>query len=92
MHQITFLLSQNYKELRVRTLRDDLSNLNSSFVEEREYLESEISDMNKKIPNYFKDYWNYIDNTTYLLILVLTILHIVDVSAHSTNLALWVAR
>lgn len=76
----------------MRTLRDDLANLNSSFVEEREYLESEISDMNKKIPNYFKDYWNYIDDATYLLILVLIVLHIVDVAAHSTNIALWVAR
>lgn len=48
--------------------------------------------MNKKIPNYFKDYWNYIDNATYLLIIVLVALHIVDITAHSTDLALWVAR
>ena len=83
---------QNYKDLRRKTLQDDLKNMSSKFVEERQYLESELASLNRKIPTYFTDYWNYVDLTTYLLIFILIVLHIVDIFFHSVTLALWVAR
>lgn len=78
--------------MRRQILQDDLSNLSANFVEERQFLESEISRLNKKIPSYFTDLWNYVDLITYLLILVLICLHLTDIFSHTTTLALWTAR
>lgn len=59
---------------------------------EREFLEDEIARLKKTRSSYFKDPWNYVDLFTYVLLLVLVVLHCVDIGAHSINLALWVAR
>lgn len=73
-------------------LQDDIKNLSPNLIEEKNYLESEISQLSKNKSNYFKDPWNIIDVTAYLLILFLVILHVTDIAVHSTSLAQWVAR
>ena len=83
---------QDYQKLRSKMLQDDLNNVNCAFAEEKQFFESEITRLRKMRPNYFKDPWNFIDLVTYLLIFVLTILHVTDVFFHSPTFAMWVAR
>ncbi len=53
---------------------------------------SELKNIKKSPPSYFKDPWNILDIVTYVSLLLLTALHVADVVAHTTKLAEWTAR
>lgn len=90
----TRLLSflQKFKKGRIKALQEDLENIDTHLIEERQFLCHEIAKLSKSKPPYFSDLWNYLDIATYFLIFILTALHIADITAHSTTLALWTAR
>lgn len=78
--------------MRTQALQDDLANTDVSLPEERKYLEHELLKVRRSPPNYFQSPWNVIDIVTFVIMLVIIILHIVDVITHSEQLALWTAR
>ena len=78
--------------MRTQALQDDLANTDLSLPEERKYLEHELLKVRRSPPNYFQSPWNVIDVVTFVIMLVIIILHIVDVITHSEQLALWTAR
>ena len=78
--------------MRSQALQDDLTNTDVSLPEERKYLEHELVKVRRSPPNYFRNPWNIIDVVTFVIMLVIIILHIVDVVTHSEQLALWTAR
>ena len=84
--------TQNYTRMRTQALQDDLANIDVSLPEERKYLEHEVLKVRRSPPNYFRSPWNIIDIVTFVIMLVIIILHIVDVITHSEQLALWTAR
>ena len=84
--------TQHYTKMRSQALQDDLTNTDVSLPEERKYLEHELVTVRRSPPNYFRNPWNIIDIVTFVIMLVIMILHIVDVVTHSEQLALWAAR
>ncbi|KAI8478980.1 LON peptidase N-terminal domain and RING finger protein 2 [Branchiostoma belcheri] len=81
-----------WQKWRTEEIKKDLTFCHPRWPEEREFLLREIEQIQEQKSVYFSDFWNLFDWTLYLLLLVCITTHIVDVFAHSTELARWHIR
>ncbi|XP_078610224.1 uncharacterized protein LOC144881203 isoform X4 [Branchiostoma floridae x Branchiostoma japonicum] len=83
---------QAWQKWRTEEIRKDLTFCHPRWPEERAFLLREIDQIQDQKSSYFSDFWNLFDWTLYLLLLVCITTHIVDVFAHSEELARWHIR
>eukprot|EP00058_Branchiostoma_floridae_P024192 XP_002609682.1 hypothetical protein BRAFLDRAFT_123581 [Branchiostoma floridae] len=83
---------QAWQKWRTAEIRKDLTFCHPRWPEERAFLLREIDQIQDQKSSYFSDFWNLFDWTLYLLLLVCITTHIVDVFAHSKELARWHIR
>lgn len=55
---------QNWKKRRTADVTKDLEFCHPRWPEERKFLESELKDLDKMSPKYFKDYWYVLQTVT----------------------------
>lgn len=77
----------NWKKRRTADVTKDLEFCHPRWPEERKFLESELKDLDKMSPKYFKDYWNIFDWVCYTSLFVVIVTHIIDIVAHSEEMA-----
>ncbi|XP_069585093.1 transient receptor potential channel pyrexia-like [Ranitomeya imitator] len=68
-----------WKEWRKKELEKDLKYCHPMWLEEKEYLQKGIDDLQAIHPAYFKDFWNVFDWIVYFLLLAVILTHIADV-------------
>ncbi|CAH1253679.1 TRPA1 [Branchiostoma lanceolatum] len=83
---------QAWQKWRIGEIRKDLTFCHPRWPEERAFLLREIEQVQEQKSSYFSDFWNLFDWTLYLLLLVCITLHVVDVFAHSKEVARWHIR
>ncbi|XP_021345291.1 uncharacterized protein LOC110445166 isoform X4 [Mizuhopecten yessoensis] len=76
-----------WENRRTKDIEQDLQFCHPRWPEEELFLNSELKDLDKTSPKYFKDYWNVFDWVCYGFLFVVIITHFVDIMQHSEDLA-----
>ncbi|XP_060072617.1 transient receptor potential cation channel subfamily V member 3-like [Ylistrum balloti] len=76
-----------WENRRMKDIEQDLQFCHPRWPEEELFLRSELKDLDKMSPKYFKDYWNVFDWVCYGFLFFVIITHIVDIIHHSEDLA-----
>ncbi|XP_046327907.2 transient receptor potential cation channel subfamily V member 5-like isoform X4 [Haliotis rufescens] len=82
----------NWVKWRTKEIEQDMEFCHPRWPEEKQFLKSELTALDKLNPKYFNDAWNIFDWTCYFFLLLSITTHFADIAIHSNLLARWHIR